>query len=256
MELKIHPLFWVYGVAMTIAGNFLLFVSVTLVALLHEFGHSLYASHIGFELKKIELMPFGAIVSGEKLLLSKREEILLFLAGPMTNFLLCSLFLALWWLYPESYPYTESAMYASLAVGLVNLLPALPLDGGRVLLCLVGKKLLLKILTISIAVGLVVLAIVAKNLSAFLFALFLLPSYKGGSYQRIQYHKSDKHGLEVKIVRIDKHAPISYAYRFLDEKHYLILEITDEGKIVRTIEEQELLKVYENNENQIQFQEL
>lgn len=254
MELKIHPLFLVYGVTMTLFGQFLPFVSVTLVTLLHEMGHSLYASHIGFCLKTVRLLPFGAVVSGEKMLLSKKEEVLLFLAGPTTNFLLCVCFLALWWLFPETYPYTEMAMTSSLVIGLVNLLPAMPLDGGRVLFCLFDrKKKLLFVLTILTSLSLIALAILSKNISILLFALILLPPYKGEKYERISYAKKEDHGLEIREVRLDIHSPIRSAYRFLDDRHFLILHLTDGKKTIVKIDEKELMKLYEKYENSVHF---
>lgn len=257
MELKVHPLFLLYGVAMTMLGQFLPFVSVTLVTLLHEMGHSLYAAHVGFRLKTVRLLPFGAIVSGEKMLLSKKEEVFLFLAGPLTNFLLCIFFLALWWLFPETYPYTEIAMTSSLAVGTVNLLPAMPLDGGRVLFCLIGrKKLPMAVLTVCTAVALFALSVLSKNISLAFFALFLLPPYRGESYERISYEKGEGHGLEVRLVRVDKDAPILRAYRFLDEKHYLVLIVTDGDETIGEIGEKELLRMFETCENSVHFGDL
>lgn len=68
--------------------------------------------------------------SGQRI--EKKDEILIALAGPLANF--CSAFfvLGLWWLAPEIYAVSSSFVLISFALGAFNLIPAYPLDGGKI----------------------------------------------------------------------------------------------------------------------------
>ena len=54
---------------------------------------------------------------------------------------LCIAVAGLWWFYPVTYAYTDGIFYASAAMLALNLLPAYPLDGGRIAKCVICKFL-------------------------------------------------------------------------------------------------------------------
>ena len=85
-------------------------------------------------------LPCGAVVSGDIEGIPISDEIRLALAGPFVNAACAALFAALWWVFPETYPYTDTAAFASLFLALVNLFPAYPLDGGRIVACIAVRK--------------------------------------------------------------------------------------------------------------------
>ena len=111
----------------------MIFILSTLVALQHELAHAFAAAKLGYRLNKVVLMPFGALIDGDLEGLTKKDEICVALAGPICNLFTAILFVALWWMYPATYPFTDTAFYASVSIFAVNLIPAYPLDGGRVL---------------------------------------------------------------------------------------------------------------------------
>lgn len=114
-------------------GHALDFVWTLLALLFHEGAHALMARARGYVVKKIVLLPYGAMMSaGENF--DKTSSVLIGLAGPCCNIVLALVTLGLWWLYPASYPYTIAFLYANLSLGLFNLLPVYPLDGSRVVL--------------------------------------------------------------------------------------------------------------------------
>lgn len=136
----VHPLFVLFGVWFFWRGELFLFLVYTLVAVLHEFGHAMYAARIGCRLTRLRLLPCGAVVSGDIEGIPISDEIRLALAGPFVNAACAALFAALWWVFPETYPYTDTAAFASLFLALVNLFPAYPLDGGRIVACIAVRK--------------------------------------------------------------------------------------------------------------------
>ena len=95
----------------------------TLAALEHECAHAIAARRFGFELNRILLMPYGAVVSGDLSGIPPRQELWVCLAGPLANAATALSFVALWWLYPETYPYTDVAAYVSASLFFVNLFP-------------------------------------------------------------------------------------------------------------------------------------
>ena len=65
VTLKIHPLFYLFGLYYALTGRIFIFIVYTIVALVHELGHSFVAERLGYRLKSIVLMPYGAVIGGE-----------------------------------------------------------------------------------------------------------------------------------------------------------------------------------------------
>ncbi|MEZ4316886.1 MAG: site-2 protease family protein [Myxococcota bacterium] len=111
----------------TVVVGVALFTSV----LLHELGHALAARHYGIGTDNITLYPFGGIASITGMPRSARQELVIAIAGPAVN---GALFLAgalLWGALGWRVLLTVAAL--NLMMGLFNLIPAFPMDGGRVL---------------------------------------------------------------------------------------------------------------------------
>ena len=130
---SVHPLFLAVGVLECFLGELPLFLLSTVTALIHELAHAYAAERVGLRMKKVVLMPCGAFIDLDMRGLHAKDELFVALAGPLCNLACAALFLGLWWCFPASYPYTEAAQVSSLTIGLINLLPAYPLDGGRIL---------------------------------------------------------------------------------------------------------------------------
>lgn len=125
---------WLLG----LGAALLLFASV----LAHELGHSFVAISQGIEVKSITLFIFGGLASLERESDSPAEAFWVAIAGPLVSFTLFFLFMAIGILAPISGPIAAIVnllAYINLAIGLFNLIPGLPLDGGNVLKSLVWK---------------------------------------------------------------------------------------------------------------------
>lgn len=100
---------------------------------LHELGHIAAAAVFGGRVERLSLTVVGAELRIDyRVPLTYVQDSLVALAGPGTNLLAGGLFLALNW---------ELAAALTLAVGVFNLLPILPLDGGRVVYGLIADRL-------------------------------------------------------------------------------------------------------------------
>jgi Zn-dependent protease len=115
-----------------IAAALLLFASV----LVHELGHSLVAGARGLRVDNITLFIFGGVSSIAGEASTPRDEFLIAVVGPLISIALAGLFWLIGQLVPPASPLSALANYLALVnllLGLFNILPGFPLDGGRVL---------------------------------------------------------------------------------------------------------------------------
>ena len=123
--------YWAIG----IVSAFLLFVSV----LLHELSHSYIAKKNGLPIARITLFFFGGVSEMSEEPKDARLEVRMAAAGPLTSFLIAAVLGAIWYVgVVSSAPRAILATlwYSALinaVLGAFNLIPAFPLDGGRVL---------------------------------------------------------------------------------------------------------------------------
>ena len=116
-----------------------LFTSV----LIHEIGHALTARRYGVETKEITLWLLGGVAQLTDLPKQRGAEAVVAIAGPLTSAALALIFFALRWLTGWSDAVFFVVNYLALtnvALAVFNLLPALPLDGGRVLRSLLALR--------------------------------------------------------------------------------------------------------------------
>jgi Zn-dependent protease/CBS domain-containing protein len=122
----------------------LLYLSV----LLHELAHSVVAQHFGLPVRRIVIYFLGGVSEIEREPQTPGRELAVAIAGPALSFVLAGLFYLVWWALPSPafsssnalivFVYLVGALWTSnLVVGIFNMLPGLPLDGGRVLRAIV-----------------------------------------------------------------------------------------------------------------------
>jgi Zn-dependent protease len=118
--------------AMAITAALLFFISL----LMHEYGHALVARREGMEIDGITLWLFGGVARFKGMFPSAGAEFRIAIAGPVVSLALGILFVLFAWLAPAPEAVDGVAAwlgYINLTLLVFNLLPALPLDGGRVL---------------------------------------------------------------------------------------------------------------------------
>lgn len=140
-KVGLHPLFILLGLGLIALGYGKIFFIYLSVVILHEMAHAVVAKKLGYKLGKIYLQPFGAGLSISQEFASEKDEIAVAVAGPLLNFILAFLCIALWWIEPVIYNYTQEFVFANFITGLVNLLPCYPMDGGRIFVGILNKKL-------------------------------------------------------------------------------------------------------------------
>ncbi|MFO1490605.1 MAG: site-2 protease family protein, partial [Kiritimatiellia bacterium] len=124
----------------------LLFAGLLLGVTLHELGHCVVARRKGLEVRDILLTPIGGIAFVAGPVHSPRDEMQIAIAGPLVSFALALpgalLFAGLLFVgFPEAATLPLIALLIpNLSLGVFNLLPAFPMDGGRVLRAVLTEK--------------------------------------------------------------------------------------------------------------------
>ncbi|MGZ4450185.1 MAG: M50 family metallopeptidase [Nocardioides sp.] len=110
-------------------------VVLYLSVLLHEASHALVARRFGFPITSITLHFLGGMTSIEGEARTPRQEFWIAVVGPLTSLAVGAVALGLWFVTPDGLLQmaVEGLAGANLLVGVLNLVPGLPLDGGRVL---------------------------------------------------------------------------------------------------------------------------
>ncbi|TGV04342.1 site-2 protease family protein [Flavivirga rizhaonensis] len=145
------------GTTHSILFNIALVLAAFTCVVLHELGHALTAKRFGIETKKITLLPIGGMASLERIPESPKQELLVTIAGPLVNIIIA---IFLYFIVPVNefmhLNFTETFETLSsftlqnflfflfiVNVGLVvfNIIPAFPMDGGRILRALLAMKM-------------------------------------------------------------------------------------------------------------------
>lgn len=135
MKVRIHPLFVLLMALSAWTPYFdemlLLFGTV----IVHELGHIAAASFYGYRVKEMEILPFGGVARLEhgSMGWQPRHETVIAIAGPIMNFVMLYLVILLRGSGLLSENLCSYLIEINLTIAFFNLLPALPLDGGRIL---------------------------------------------------------------------------------------------------------------------------
>ncbi len=137
------------SVAAVIAGVTFILV-IFLCVVLHEFGHALTARRYGIQTRDIILLPIGGVARLQKIPTDPIQELWVALAGPAVNVAI-AIALFMWLKVTASLeplqvltvtggPFLERIMAVNLFLVIFNMIPAFPMDGGRVLRALLATR--------------------------------------------------------------------------------------------------------------------
>ena len=184
IDIKIHVTFFLilvyaaimFGAGGRGAGGAVFGVVATLLlfgcVVLHELGHSLVAQRYGIPVRDITLWPIGGVARLERMPDKPAQEFWVAIAGPLVNFAIAAvIFVAAQALARVQMAFDLGAIERALLqlqapgllsylfttnlfLGLFNLIPAFPMDGGRILRALLASRLnFARATTIAVAIG-------------------------------------------------------------------------------------------------------
>jgi Zn-dependent protease/CBS domain-containing protein len=133
------------GGAAVAAGGIIFVLLLFLCVVLHEFGHALAAKYFGINTPDITLLPIGGVARLARMPEEPKQELIIAIAGPAVNVIIAA---GAWMAggvfdYPPTLQGGLRSALVSINVLLLlfNLLPAFPMDGGRVLRALLATRL-------------------------------------------------------------------------------------------------------------------
>lgn len=142
----------IFGIRAAMTGGLgealwtVLFVLIVFVCVvLHEFGHSLQIMRYGIPVRDIVLLPIGGMARAERIPENPWQEIVVAISGPLVNFVLATIFFAILYFTGSSFDpdvsLVASLFWINIVLGVFNLVPAFPMDGGRILRGLLATRL-------------------------------------------------------------------------------------------------------------------
>ena len=159
-EIRLHITFLLFlawiGIADYLAGgtaaaldSLAFIVLVFLCVTLHEFGHIAMGRRFGIKTPQVILSPIGGIASMERMPDKPMQELLVAIAGPLVNVAIALLLIAVFGLSLtgsagldfDSATLAQRLLIVNITLVLFNLVPAFPMDGGRVLRALLAMKM-------------------------------------------------------------------------------------------------------------------
>ncbi|MCR8644138.1 site-2 protease family protein [Paenibacillus sp. N1-5-1-14] len=267
---SIHPLFTIVLILSIATGYMMEALTLFSIVLIHELGHVAAIRVFGWRLKVVRLLPFGGVAEVEESgNVPAWEELVVAIAGPAQHIWMigfawgmkvCGVFDPAWWDY---------FIEANLMLGLFNLLPILPLDGGRMMQCAVSYFLPFhQTIRVSIALSLILSAVVVGvaiheiaagriQLSIAVVGVFLLVS-NWYAWRQVPFHflrflavRGERGttfihaGTLAQPIVVAKHRTIEQILKLLKrERYHLVYVVNESGKIQGVLPEQRLLYAF------------
>jgi len=238
-----------------IFGKLLLVASYFVAMLLHEISHYLVARKLKYKCAEMQISAFGAVLYGDFSQAVGKDLALIAMAGPLANVVVCASCASVWWFFPEIYGWTLDFCEANLAMALTNLLPAYPLDGGRIVIGVLGKRFSYEkclksvknataiIASALFALFLIGLAVGTNLFSVAVFAVFLASGMLVGdvqrSYVKISYAEMARtkaeRGVEKKTLVFTQNATVAQVAKKMTGNFLYEIEVWNGDRLFASI---------------------
>lgn len=177
-DVHVNPFFVLVLLMYASVGLFFETLLAFWIVILHELAHIVVAGGLGFKVEKVELLPFGGVIQFDRSFAeTQRAEIAIALAGPFHNltFAVLAFVLLKAGIIPSGFG--KFVFELNLAMGFFNLLPAIPLDGGRVFRAVLSDRIgMARATSVAVNTGWVL------GLIILVFGVYLVVAGKGNIF--------------------------------------------------------------------------
>lgn len=252
----VPPVLWFAGCLKEYAAAFFSIV-------LHELGHIIVARIYGCKPGLIRIMPVGLSVSINEKGCSKSASLLIYSAGPVVNLLILSM-AALFASFLKADGFFITVVLVNTYLAAFNLIPAFPMDGGRILLELlagrmgllaagrIARRLALVLAAAILIFGLLQLTQSVTNFSLILIGVYIAALWKNSKMEsafmnikQILYRRSRflKKGIyQARDLVVVKSTRLDETLKNMDfDRFHLIYVLDDELRLLRVFTETEIL---------------
>ncbi|MGC9516774.1 MAG: site-2 protease family protein [Methanomicrobiales archaeon] len=266
IELHISFLFLILFIYAMAVLNFIeiqLAVLITLLfvtVVIHELSHSYVAQKYGLEIERIVLLPIGGVSQMEDIPENPGQELRISFVGPLSNFAIAGLFylilLAVQNIIPPIYAsFIWDFILVNLVLGGFNLLPAFPMDGGRILRSLLANRMnYLRATELSATIGkqlAIIMGIVGLllifNPFLVLVALFVYigadQEYKSTVISSLLKDVYVKDIMTEKVKSFNPDTTIDDALKTMYSERHMGYPVLDDNKLVGIVTFQDISKI-------------
>lgn len=131
VKVELHYSFFLLLALVLLSGNVAFAAYSAIFSFLHELVHRKTALLFGYTPEKISFGLFGGVLHIREGFVQPQKELLIHLSGPFFNLAAATLLYVVYFHF--SFPWLESVILANLVLGLFNLMPFYPLDGGKII---------------------------------------------------------------------------------------------------------------------------
>lgn len=270
-RVRVHPLFFALVVGAYFAHMLGQACVLFGVVILHELGHAVAAKRLGYKVEEVALLPFGGVakLAYGRLGFKPKDEAIVAIAGPVVNLALVVIGTVFHLFGMGNRLFYETWMQSNIWIGVFNLLPALPLDGGRILRAAESRRIGFERATVEayqVAFALAVLLMLLGTMALFmgkphigmvLLGVFLfVTAWRGRRDLRretMQFldakRRSSKYVMKMSSLAVSERSTIrDTVLKFAPDRYHIVYVIGADGLVKAIIEEIELLDaVFEGN---------
>ncbi|MGF1452459.1 MAG: site-2 protease family protein [Opitutales bacterium] len=229
---------------------------------LHELGHALTARRYGIDTQDIVLLPIGGVARLERMPQKPMQEFWVAIAGPAVNAVIALALLGILALAGSSQLIFDVAfvegnllarlLWVNVFIGVFNLLPAFPMDGGRILRALLSTKMRRQKATNAaaslgqvLAVGLGFLGFLGNPILIFIAIFIYLGAEaeaKHTEFTTALEGLSVKDGMQTRFRTLQLHDTLAEAVDQLLAGSQVDFPVLDDGRIVGMLSRQDLIR--------------
>lgn len=273
----IEPALLVLVPLICVFGQFEKYLIVFLSILLHELGHMTIALALKGRVFSIRVLPIGLNAVMDLNIMNKRSRIVVYLFGPLVNFILAALCTILKPYYLRDSDSINFFTLTNITLAFFNLVPVIPLDGGKILreilafkFGLFSAKNYIRYFSVMLAILLAALGVLVfitnSNFSLFIIGLYVFFSLKYEDLEAALMNMRDivhrrsrliKKGIyQARDLVVIKRVRLGEVIKYLDYDRFHIIYVLDESlRLMGAFTEQEILDGMLQYNSELTFEE-